>query len=444
VKSEKLRQQALDLIYKFFVNSNDFNGIPLRDISEKLSIEYEDSIDLIKQLITDGSVFLQSSTNPHIIGRLNNIPIETQIKIIDDAKSTEVKHEPIGNIVISVEQTEFPICLYPSPSYLTQNRSFDEFSGAKFTTLLANAEPQLSFRFFETDVLEKYSNDPRFNFKFTDFYGDIYCAYDEDGNPLLREEDQVFLKSFGLGFDKDDNRLICVLLRDLSDLSPEHQTHWSSKEIPVKECKVLKEYAENVIEGCWITTRSIFSAFIGEINAIYALTKNIYNKPLFKKEYSGENWPQNFTFFFSPTAKNYYDFVNLLDKYLSENLEKNFFTDTIEPFELKDIGDGLVERINKGSLKLLEEWLNKSIKFQDDNAVSALMKPLKKVRKERQKPAHAIITNTYDVKFIDKQKSLIEECYHTLYNLRKLFQSHPKCKGIEIPDWLDAGNIKVY
>ncbi|MFT6030414.1 MAG: hypothetical protein ACI8O8_002159, partial [Oleiphilaceae bacterium] len=86
MKSEKLRQQALDLIYKFFVNSNDFNGIPLRDISEKLSIEYEDSIDLIKQLITDGSVFLQSSTNPHIIGRLNNIPIETQIKIIDDAK----------------------------------------------------------------------------------------------------------------------------------------------------------------------------------------------------------------------------------------------------------------------------------------------------------------------------------------------------------------------
>lgn len=438
------RDLILELVYDFFVNSNDFNGIPLRKISEKLSIDYVESIELLKGLIQDGLIFLQSSTNPHIVGRFNNITTEIQFKIIEDAKNTQIKENKIGNITFSVEQTDFPICIYPSPRYLEQNRSFEQYNGSKYSMLLAKAGSQLSFRFFETDVLEKYSTEPRFNFNFMDFYGDIACHYDEKGNALLREEDQIFLKSFGLGFDKNNNRVISVLLCDLARLSPEHQTHWGSKEVPLGECKVLQEYAENVIEGCWISSKSIFSAVIGEINAIHELTDSIFGKPLFRKEFSGENWPQNFTFFFSPTAKNYYDFINLLDKYLSENLNRDFFNGNLELFELKEIEDGLVERVNKGTLRLLEEWLSKNIKFKDSNAVSSLMKPLKKVRKERQKPAHKVIENCYDNTFTTKQKNIMEECYNTLFNIRKLFQSHPNGKHIEIPNWLDGEEIKVY
>lgn len=39
------KEEALDCIYSFFINSLDFNGIPLRQISHGLGITYEESID---------------------------------------------------------------------------------------------------------------------------------------------------------------------------------------------------------------------------------------------------------------------------------------------------------------------------------------------------------------------------------------------------------------
>src|SRR5690606_19984049 len=86
-----------------------------------------------------------------------------------------------GNIEFVTENTEYPICVYPTKEYLKENRDLSEFGYAKYTSALALAEPQLSFRFFETDVLERYSNDPRFDFEFNDFSGRISCKYDESG-----------------------------------------------------------------------------------------------------------------------------------------------------------------------------------------------------------------------------------------------------------------------
>jgi hypothetical protein len=56
------------LVFSFFCDSSDYNGIPLRQISQDLDLEYEKSIDLIQGLTKSGIVSIQSSTNPHIIG----------------------------------------------------------------------------------------------------------------------------------------------------------------------------------------------------------------------------------------------------------------------------------------------------------------------------------------------------------------------------------------
>lgn len=438
-KLEKIK----NLVFTFFCESSDFNGISLRNVSERLGLDYRDSIDQIKELVKAGTVSIQSSTNPHIIGFTHH-PIDSQLTILEQAKDIVVSKKTYGNIEFVTENTEYPICVYPTKEYLKENRDLSEFGYAKYTSALALAEPQLSFRFFETDVLERYSNDPRFDFEFNDFSGRISCKYDESGKAILREEDQIFMKSFGLGFDPNSNRLIAVILRDLGRLSSEHQVYWNTKEVPDSECKVLNDYYDNIIRGNWIASRSVFYALIDEINAIYKLTSSIFGVPLFRKELDGEHRPKNFTFFFSPTTKNYYDFINLLDKYISENINKSFFEGKIDLEERKPIDDDTFERIQKGTLRLLEEWINTVFRYEDDSIPIEIMRPLKRVRKERQAPAHKVIDNSYDPSLVDRQKEIMEGCYLSLGSIRRNIQTHPQAKDVELDDGLDRDNVKYF
>lgn len=437
-----MEEKIRDRIYDFFAESNDFNGIPLRNISEEFKIGYEESIDLLKKLVIDKSVSIQSSTNPHIIG-FQHYPLDSQLKILESAKSITADTQDFGEISISFENTEYPICLYPSQDYIKSKRDIKEFGTAEYTKLLALGEPHLSPKYFEIEVLERYSNDPRFDFKFSDYSGSISCKYDEHDNPIVREEDQVFLKTFGLGFDDQGNRLAVVYLRYLKDLTAEHQQYWKSKEV-IGNCKILKEYHDNTIQGQWTFSYSMFSAFIGELNAIIDLTEKAFGVSVFRKKFDKENRPKEFTFFFSPTLRNYHSFILLLDKMVSENINKDFFKGRVELHNLETIEDGLVERKNKGTLQLFEEWLNSVYSPNNADDMSGLFRPLKKIRRERQEPAHRISDNYYDKKFIEKQKKTISEVYGVFYTLRKIFQEHPKAKDVELPEWLDKGEIKNF
>jgi hypothetical protein len=437
-----MKERIENIVYDFFVASADFNGIPLRNISQKLNIEYEKSIDIIKELVKDDTVSIQSSTNPHIIG-FQHYPIDSQTHILEEAKKTNEILHSFGEITISSEDTEFPICLYPSKKYLQKNRNLAEFGNAFYTKQLALGEPHLKPIFFEIEVLDRYFNDPRFDFEFEDYSGQISCLYDENEKPIVREEDEVFLKTFGLGFDENGDRLAVVYLRYLKDLTPEHQVFWRSKEKSGK-CKMLEEYHQNTIQGDWTFSYSIFSGFLGEQKCINDLTELVFSKPIFRRTYEKENRPKEFTFFFAPTLKNYNDFILLLDKMISENINKDFFDGKVELFEYEKLEDGVVERKSKGTLQLFEEWLTKVFNVKGDGAVSDLFKPLKKIRRERQNPAHKINENQYDKQYIDKQKEIMNEAYSVFRNLRNIFHQHPKARNFEIPDWLENGHIKTF
>ncbi len=151
-----MKKRIANIVYDFFVTSSDFNGIPLRDISQKLNIEYENSIDFIKELVKDEIVSIQSSTNPHIIG-FQHYPIDSQIHILEEAKKTKEVLHSFGEITISTEDTEFPICLYPSKKNLQKKRNLAEFENAVYTKQLALAEPHLTPIFFEIEVLDNVS-----------------------------------------------------------------------------------------------------------------------------------------------------------------------------------------------------------------------------------------------------------------------------------------------
>ena len=80
----------------------------------------------------------------------------------------------------------------------------------------------------------------------------------------------------------------------------------------------------------------------------------------------------------------------------------------------------------------------------DPQSVIEVFKPLKKIRRERQNPAHRITENVYDKNFSIKQTELVKDAYFTIRALRQVFQKHPKAKSVKIEKWLDEGQMKKY
>ncbi|CAM1361659.1 AAA family ATPase containing protein [Tenacibaculum sediminilitoris] len=436
------KEKILNEVCDFFIASNDFNGIPITTLAEKTGIEYSETIDILKELTKDGLVSNQDTINPHIIG-LGHYKTEYQLSVLEKAKENKTKKiDSIGEINIVFDS--HLICVYPSEKHLQKTRDTSSFSQKPYSKKLALGEAQLKPVFFEIEVLDKYFKDPRYSFEFQDYSGQISCDYDENEQPLLeKEEDQIFLKTFGLGVDKNLERVAVVYLRYLSGLTSEHQLYWKSKEIK-SGCQMLEEYYVNTIEGNWTSSYSIFSAFIAEHNLINEISKSISKESLFNKTFEKGNRPKEFTFFFMPTLENYHKFISLLDKMLSDNISRKFFKDKIELFELIELETGQVERKNKGTLRLLEEWIRQNYNHPDDKLFDDIFKPIRKVRKERQSPAHKINNNIYDKKFNKKQTDLLKELYKSLKLLRMILQQHPESKEIEIPKWLEEGKIKIF
>jgi len=440
--SSEVKSKLQERIFNFFVESHDFNGIPLCELQEEFNKPIKFIIDLVKELVVDGNVSIQSSTNPHIIG-FQHYPTDIQLKILEEAKTIEYTEERIGNIIFKSLNTEFPICLYPSQALLKEKRDVSKLLDAPYTLQLALAEPHLKPIFFEIEVLDRYFSDPRYDFDFRDYSGSISCRYDEDENPIVRDEDRVFVKTFGLGFDSHDNRLAVVYLRYLKGLTKEHQAFWKSKESKTPG-KVLREYHENSIMGNWTFSHSIFSALLGELTTLNKLATAVFGRKLFREDFEDGKRPREFTFFFTPTLKNYNEFVLLLDKVLSENINKDFFKGEIELYEYQNVSEGIVERKQKGTLTLLEEWLTARFHAQNMDLMKELFKPLKKIRRERQNPAHRINENKYNKTYIEQQKKIMKEAYNSIRAFREIFGQHPKAKDVEIPRWLEKGRIILF
>ncbi len=430
-------------VFEFFLESSDYNGIPLRKISQEFAIEYEYSIDIIISLVQKNLVSIQSSTNPHIIG-FRHYPIDQQVKILEEAKSITEEVISMGpEISISIERSEYPICLYPSQDSLRKNRDLTAFGNAEYSKSLAIGEPQLSPAFFEFEVLDRYFNDPRFEFSLDDYSGHISCKYDENDNPILRDEDQIFLKTFGLGYNQSNERLAVVFHRYLNNLTPDHQAYWRSKQV-FGDNKMIEEYHQNSIEGKWTKSYSVFSAFTLEHNALNELSKLIFGTALFNKIFLGGNRPREFTFLFSPTTKNYNEFILLLDKMLSDNINSEFFENRIDLYEYVTSKSGEQERRRKGTLSLFEEWLSSFYHLPQGDSLADLFKPFRRVRKDRQNPAHKIQENTYDKNLWTLQKQHIQECYSAISTIRMIFQKHPKGKSYQMPEGYDESLVKMF
>ena len=288
-----------------------------------------------------------------------------------------------------------------------------------------------------------YSSDPRYAFSFRDYGGSISIADEFDQASDVPERDKILLQTFGLGYDAERRRVVVAYLRYLGRLSPDHQAIWNSRLIS-RNCKMAFAYYQNTIAGDWVEEGSIFEAWIEEQCVINDMCRLMGRSPIFRKTFREAERPNEFTLFLRPTRKNFYDFVQLLDKMLSENLDPSFFANEVAVEEEVELPGGRVEVKRRGTLSMLEEWLKGKVRLKDTSAFDDVLSPLREVRNLRQTPAHKIFEDEYYEGYFDQQIALMKRTYQALNTLRLMLALHPSTRGYRIPDWLKEGRIALY
>jgi hypothetical protein len=406
-----------------FTSSGDFNGLPLSAVFKIYTDEAAVRAAVIECIGKDrvSCAFYSVSGNPHI-KRIRDLPVERQIELFSTEPSQGV-------------------CLYPCAELVREFADVDEYNDRPFTKKMLLGAAQLDWEGFDLGVLERYQNDPRYLFHFYDHSGMLSIGDSASSNAAVLERDQVFLQSFGVGYGEDDSRLAVVFLRYLSGLSPEHQQYWNSFRYPGK-VKLHKEYYRSSYLGEWPEYISYIGAILTEMRLINQLTSAVYGQPLFREAYTDEQRPPGFTPFFRPTLKNFNDFVLAMDKLLSENLNHDFFRGRVllEMERVREDGKIVVER--RSSVAMLDAWLRNVVRWKDeDDAIAMIVGPLRRVRRQRQAPAHKLQENEYSTEYDEQQHTIFREVYLGLMNLRMMFARHPKAPPIDVPDYLAEGKI---
>jgi hypothetical protein len=409
-------------ITNFYLNSSDFNGLPAIAIIGHAKNQTE-AREALEELVRNGRVtcaFASVSLNPHI-KRFPDLSAERQLALL------------------SSEGAE-GICLYPCPDAIRERFDVSKYNDRPFSQCLLLGGPQLQWRGFDLGVLDRYYNDPRYVFQFYDFAGTLSIREATDGDSVVPERDQVFLQTFGIGYDEAGNRVAVVFLRYLADLSPEHQQYWRSFICP-GVIKLHPEYYRSSYLGEWPVYGSYFKAILIELKLLNELTKGIFGQELFRTV-PGDDCPANLTPFLRPTLRNFNAFVLAMDKLLSENVNRKFFEGQLSLEYDTPRPDGKIVVTQKGTLRLLEEWLRRKIRWDnEEQALKVIVGPLKHVRALRQGPAHKIEEDQFSKKFNEQQHAIVRDVYEALSQLRYTLSRHPRAPRIEIPDWIEQEKI---
>lgn len=418
-----INDEVLRCMTQFYLDSRDFNGIPLLRIVEELAVDKPQLKDTLANLINEGEISLNFGDlhpNPHIKA-FPEEPSETQIE--------KLKNSELGTI-----------CAYPSGVRLKQVVDETQYNGRPFTARLALGEPQLAFEVFDPSVLEFYRNDPRYLYDNNEIWGHI--SYTDVPSAGLPSSDQVVLQSFGFAYDSELNRAVAVFLTYLSDLSPEHQQIWNAK-IVGGDYKLHPDYFDTSLLGQWADHISIFDAFGEELHHVNEMCKLMVGRPLFKNEFRGRDKPRGFGFLIRPTLKEFNEFIHLLDKAIAENINRDFFSDAVAIETEQVRRDGKVVVTRKGTIRLLEEWIESKWKLPDPEPFKDMIATFKRIRKLRQHPAHAIDEDIFDQRYFEDQRELMREAYEGIRLLRLLFANHRAVVEYEVPDVLYSGRIRT-
>jgi len=330
------KDEILKKITEKYLSSEEFNGYPLDDLEN----EKQKIIELVKEEKIEIN-FGDKHPNFHI-----------KACELDEKK---IQIEKIKDIGLKNS------CAYPTKKYLKDKIYYGKYKDKPFTRKIALGEPTLNFAVFDLSILEIYRNDPRYTYS-TNEVGGWICISNEHYNSLdVKPSDKILLQTFGFCYEKKKlNRAVAVFYRYLANLSAEHQKIWYGKLLS-GDYFLHPDYARSSA-GHRPEKESIFTAFVEELQVINEFSKLMGRPPLFKQDYKN-NKPREFGFLIRPTHKEFNSFIHLLDKMISDNINKDFFMNEIEyNLEEKRKG-GKIIITPKATITLLKDWIDKKMRF---------------------------------------------------------------------------------
>ena len=413
------RRHLRKLCRRQYLTSPDFNGLPVRDV---LDPNKESTRSFLRSAVAKGELRValsELSTNPHII-RLDLPDTQATLKALESANL----HDAV---------------LYPVPEDLAEHVDRSEYSGNPYGLELALGEPQLSLCFFDLDVLERYRNDPRYVYRNDDIRGSISIRDAHVDDDAVLDRDKTFLQSFGIAYGPEDERLpvICVFRRYLADLSAEHQQVWKSREL-AETCLVHPDYYRNSICGEFGEFVSLYDALLLEIQTINFMCDAIGWPPLFRSAFEAGR-PRHFGMLLRPTAREYAEFVQTLDKILSDNINHKFFRGRVDLEAETERADGKVVAQRKGTIALLRDWIEKHFRTDDPEPIERAIQTLREIRALRGRPAHRITEDVFDRRLLLEQRKLLARAYGAVRLIRLVLANHPGAHAVEIPELVRTG-----
>lgn len=405
-ENESLTQMSLeeaisDILANYWLKENPYCGMSSTGIYERLPEEFRDKVKVQ----------------------------DVRRKLVEMRKDDKVSTRHIYDDVWA----------YPKRKLLElYDFSTDEEVGI-YTKQLRLGGSQVEHRFFRRQVLDRYKQDPRYEFRELSFGGAIFIKDEFYLDKSVPEADKISIQRFGTSYTPNGEQVVAVILSDLGNLSLEHQRYWSSFEVKEK-CLLDSDYVKTNFEAQFSDRISIFSAFAQEIEEINKICNLIDEPPLFKETFI-DNPPREFNWLTKPTRREYNSFVHVLDKIISENINKGFFKGKINLKEEISLEKGKVRIVDKGSITLFEEYLEKYWRFSDPERKNEMIRTFKTIRRMRQKPAHQTINDQYNAIYFEHQHRLIYHAYKAIRTLRLILMNHPKAKSYIPPKWLQEGRI---
>lgn len=400
-------EELYSVVEEKYFSSGDFNGMPIYGLEGTFEVNDEAFKAAIRKAIKDEILTARFDGNPHIRA-FSKIPTDKVLEGFDSAG--------------------YPghTCLYPHEKRLASSDKLTAYSEAPYELELAKGAGQLDFRTFDLSVLEYYRNDPRYSYN-TDFiHGKISITDEYFESDSVPEHDQVLLQTFGFAYDDDLNRYVAVFLRYLGNLSPEHQKVWAAKEVK-GDVRLHPDYYASSILGSWGSRMSIFRAFTEELKVINEMSTLIGKPTLFRNTYNEET-PKEFGFLLRPTQTEFNNFMLLLDKMMSDNINIKFFEDDVELENEEERDDGKIVVNPKGTIQILEAWVKKYFNPVDQTPIEEMMRTFRKVRQLRQKPAHKVNVDSFDQELFKEQRKIVVNAYDSVRTLRQILANHPKVK----------------
>lgn len=403
-------------VVRSYLGSRDYNGLPL----ERLPAGWD--VDHLLDLVLDGLVQVMTDDdypNMHIRPWPSQRPREDQA----------------ASLQAAIDGTA-PCCLYPTPQAMKEH-PLPALSDKPFTEAVARGAGVLEQVYFELAAFEPYRNDPRYRYDLDDFGFTFGIGDDAYLNVNEPDYDKIHSVRAGFAFDKaalnacgsSVKRYACALLADLRRITPKHQQRLKTWEVDGSGLTPHPTWWRMQM-GEWPEHIGPFEKILGEIEALNEVWTICFGKPLFRSA----DRPRDWGWLIRASTNEWDAFILTTDKLLGDNLQSQALDAAGAPLTGAD-GKPL------GTLGRLEALLRERSSV-DPDVIRATLRPLREVRKQRQRPAHATAEALTDESVFDRQRTLLGDLGTSLEALRRFMSKHPKARQAEwqgdahLDDWL--------